>query len=196
MSRKLELVREEKLFRLLPGRKESSRLEASGIALVDDTTALVVFDNLNQVARINLSLKRRASNRLLPAPSLGSGFEDIAIDHRHGRAFCLRRTESACRSRRSSRTMPRSPIATGNLPSSRRRRRACGWPGSTRKRTPWCRVSDAVYRFPSKSYGNVEGIAWLSRDTLVAVSDRKKRGQPARCAEKDQSIHLFRIPAG
>jgi hypothetical protein len=50
MSRKLELVREEKLFRLLPGRKESSRLEASGIALVDDTTALVVFDNLNQVA--------------------------------------------------------------------------------------------------------------------------------------------------
>ena len=51
MSRKLELVREEKLFRLLPGRKESSRLEASGIALVDDTTALVVFDNLNQVAR-------------------------------------------------------------------------------------------------------------------------------------------------
>jgi hypothetical protein len=66
MSRKLELVREEKLFRLLPGRKESSRLEASGIALVDDTTALVVFDNLNQVARINLSLKRRASNRLCP----------------------------------------------------------------------------------------------------------------------------------
>ena len=32
MSRKLELVREEKLFRLLPGRKESSRLEG-GIAL-------------------------------------------------------------------------------------------------------------------------------------------------------------------
>jgi hypothetical protein len=43
---------------------------------------------------------------------------------------------------------------------------------------------------------NVEGIAWLSRDTLVAVSDRKKRRQPARCAEKDQSIHLFRNPAG
>src|SRR3954469_5435992 len=89
MSEKVELVREEKLFRLLPGRRESSRLEASGVALVDDKTALVVFDNLNQVARIDLSLKRRASNRLLPAPSLGSGFEDIAIDHRYGRAFCL-----------------------------------------------------------------------------------------------------------
>jgi hypothetical protein len=56
--------------------------------------------------------------------------------------------------------------------------------------------SQARYRFPSKSYGNIEGIAWLSRDTLVAVSDRKKARQPARCAEKDQSIHLFRIPAG
>jgi uncharacterized protein YjiK len=56
--------------------------------------------------------------------------------------------------------------------------------------------SEVRYRFPSKSYGNIEGIAWLSQDTLVAVSDRKKAGQPARCAEKDQSIHLFRIPAG
>jgi hypothetical protein len=42
---------------------------------------------MEQVARIDLSLTRRASNRLLPAPSLGSGFEDIAIDYR--RAFCL-----------------------------------------------------------------------------------------------------------
>ena len=62
MSEEVELVREEKLFRLLPGRRESSRLEASGVALVDDKTALVVFDNLNQVARIDLtgSCPRRA----------------------------------------------------------------------------------------------------------------------------------------
>jgi hypothetical protein len=89
MGRKLELLREEKLFRLLPGKRESGRLEASGVALVDDKTALVVFDNLNQVARIDLSLKHRGSNRLLPAPSLGLGFEDIAVDSRHGRVFCL-----------------------------------------------------------------------------------------------------------
>src|SRR5260221_10545195 len=89
MSRKLELVREEKCFRLLPGRKESSRLEASGVALMDDTTALVIFDNLNQFARIDLSLKRRPDNGLMPAPSLGSGFEDIAIDDKTGRMFCL-----------------------------------------------------------------------------------------------------------
>jgi len=46
-----------------------------------------------------------------------------------------------------------------------------------------------------QSYRNVEGIAWLSKDTLVAVSDKRKPGQPERCARKDQSIHVFRIPA-
>ena len=89
MSRKLELIREEKLFRLLPGRTKHSRLEASGVALVDENTALVVFDNLNQVARIDLSLKHHQRNALLPAPSLGSGFEDICIDHRDRQVFCL-----------------------------------------------------------------------------------------------------------
>jgi hypothetical protein len=54
--------------------------------------------------------------------------------------------------------------------------------------------SEVVYRFPSKSYGNVEGVAWLDRHSLVAVSDRKKKRQPDRCSDKDQSIHLFRIP--
>src|SRR5262245_11371897 len=89
MSRRLELVRERKLWRLLPRRKDSSRLEASGVALADDRTALVVFDNLNHVPRIDLSLKRRERNALLPAPSLGAGFEDIAIDAEHRRVFCL-----------------------------------------------------------------------------------------------------------
>ena len=46
MSDKLELVREQKLYKLLPGKKKSSRLEASGVALVDDSTALVIFDSL------------------------------------------------------------------------------------------------------------------------------------------------------
>src|SRR5262249_20958687 len=89
MSRKLELVRESKLYRLLPGKDESSRLEASGVALVDDTTALIVFDNLNQIGRVNLSLKRHRDNCLQPAPSVSLGFEDITIDDRSGRVFCL-----------------------------------------------------------------------------------------------------------
>jgi hypothetical protein len=76
MSGKLELVREEKLFRLLPARRKSSRLEASGVALVDDKTALGVFDNLNQVARIDLSLsgaaaRSRRSAEAIPRPEPG-----------------------------------------------------------------------------------------------------------------------------
>ncbi len=47
MAEKLELVREEKLYRLLRGKSKDSRLEASGVALLDDKTALVVFDNIN-----------------------------------------------------------------------------------------------------------------------------------------------------
>jgi hypothetical protein len=58
-------------------------------------------------------------------------------------------------------------------------------------------VSDGrIYKFPAKTYCNVEGVAWLSDDLLVAVSDRRKANkQPKRCADKDQSIHVFRIPA-
>jgi hypothetical protein len=281
MSRKLELIREEKLYRLLPGRKESSRLEASGVAVLDDTTALVVFDNLNQVARVDLTFKRRDGNRLFPAPSLGSGFEDIAIDHKHGHFFCLIETledfdgllrgfvaeydlagnflrctrlptsfqkankgfEGLAHAWRGARehlyALCESDLGTAARRGGGRvdvfvRARDGGWESSHRIRLPkqaefedyaalayrdgqlavvsqassrlWvARVdersravvpgSGAVYRFPTKSYRNVEGIAWLSQETLVAVSDKKKKRQPARCAEKDQSIHLFRIPA-
>jgi uncharacterized protein YjiK len=272
VSRKLELVREEKLFRLLPGRRESSRLEASGVALVDDKTALVVFDNINQVARIDLSLKSRSRNQLLPAPSLGSGFEDITVDHRRGRVFCLIEAIEdvdglhrgfVAEYDRAGRFLHCTQLHTQFQKANKgfeglahvwlrgreflytvceagggridvfTRARDRGWKTSHRIRLPkqaefkdyaalayrdrqlavvsqasarlWVAQvdeearafvpgSDAVYRFPSKGYGNVEGIAWLSRDTLVAVSDRKKRGQPSRCAEKDQCIHLFRIP--
>jgi hypothetical protein len=279
--RKLKLIREEKLFRLVPGRTKSSRLEASGVALLDDRTALVAFDNINQVARIDLSLKRRGGNQLLPTPSLGSGFEDIAVDVRRGRAFCLIESIEdfdgilrgyVAEYDRAGRFLSCRPLNTrlqvankgfeglthvwhggreylyalceGNLGTAAKRGRGRvdafvrapdgTWKTSHRIRLPrhvefedyaalayrdlrlaivsqasarlWvARLdvkaralvpgSDAVYRFPSKSYGNVEGIAWLSGDTLVAVSDRKKKRQPARCAQKDQSIHVFQIPA-
>jgi hypothetical protein len=281
MSRRLELVREQKLWRLLPRRKESSRLEASGVALADDRTALVVFDNMNHVARIDLSLKPRSRNALLPAPSLGAGFEDIAMDAARRRVFCLIEAiedvdgalrafvaeyEVDCRLIRCARLTTRfEKENTGFEGLSHVRRRGTehlyalcegpakgpggakrggaridvfvrgrngGWSGSHQVRLPelrdfsalayrdgrvaivsqesarlWVarideraravvRGSEAVYRFPKRSYGNVEGIAWLSADTLVAVSDRRKRDQPERCARKDQSIHIFRIPEG
>lgn len=281
MSRKLELVREAKLFSLLPGKTENSRLEASGVAVLDDKTVLVIFDNLNQIARIDLSLKRRKTNGLQHAPSLGSGFEDVAIDDREGRIFCLIESledfdgilrgfvveyDSEGRFDRCTRLHTKFEkenkgfeglehvwhgrrehlyaLREGNHAKGRRRgggridvfvrARDGSWDESHEIVLPkkaafedyaalayhfkqaavvsqassrlWvARVnekthavvpgSSTVYRFPSKSYGNVEGIAWLTPDTLVAVSDRAKSGQPTRCAAKDQSIHIFRIPA-
>lgn len=281
MSQKLELVREEKLRRLLPRRKYSDRLEASGIALVDSKTALVVFDNLNVAARVDVSLRRRDRNRFIPAPSLGRGFEDVAVDLEGGRAFGLIEALEDVDGRfrgfvteydASHRFVRCTPLRTafvsrnkgfeglahawrggreylfalceGNLGTDAKRgggridafvrAKDGGWQPSHRIRLPksaefedyaaiayrdgrlavvsqasarlWVAQVDpraravvpgteAVYRFPKKIYRNVEGIAWLSEDTLVAVSDKRKPGQPERCARKDQSIHVFRIPA-
>ena len=71
-----------------------------------------------------------------------------------------------------------------------------------RLRTPAWEVADedTIYRFPEDSagrtvYGNAEGVAWLSPDRVVVVSDRVKHDQPRRCRAKDESIHVFMIPA-
>ncbi len=276
---KLELIREEKLFRLIPGRSRHSRLEASGVALIDDATALVVFDNINHVAHIDLSLKRSRRNRLAPAPSLGSGFEDIAADARTGATFALIESledldgelrgfvaeydpdgrlrdcfrlparfekankgfeglaharyygrehlyalrEANFRTARGRRGRIEIYVrgAKGawkqsgsiDLPEEARfkdysalayrdhqlaivsQESARLWVGALHTRThTLIPDSGKVYRFPTRHYGNVEGIAWLSADTLVAVSDRMKKNQSAKCGATDQSIHVFRIP--
>ena len=64
-------------------------------------------------------------------------------------------------------------------------------------------VADAglVYRFPCNHklkavYCNVEGIAWLAPDLILTISDKRKPGKQAKhCERKDQSLHIFRIPA-
>jgi hypothetical protein len=43
-------------------------------------------------------------------------------------------------------------------------------------------------------YCNMEGVTWLKNDHLVVVSDKRKADQPKRCARKDQSIHIFKLP--
>ena len=274
--KKLELIREEKLFRLIPGRTRASRLEASGVALIDDSTALVAFDNLNQIARIDASLKRSPRNGFWRAPSVGAGFEDIATDRARGSTFglieavedldgVLRGFVSEYDHQRQLRQCMPLPgqfrkdnkgfeglahvrhqgrehllaLREANSTGGRGRidvyvRRASGaWRRSHRISLPdearfkdysalayrdgriaivsqksarlWVgqldprrqrlvRGSGTVYRFPGKNYLNVEGIDWLSADTLIAVSDRKKKDQPARCGRTDQSIHVFRVP--
>jgi len=280
MVSKLELVREEKLYKLLPGKKKGDRLEASGIALVDESTAAVIFDNLNLVGLVDLSLEENEGNRLLPAPSLGEGFEDIAIDHQEHRVFCIIESmedtdgkyrafvseyDRDFRFQRCARlsTAFETPnkgfeglaflrrdgkeylfaMCEGNLctdaTSGGGRIQAFtrdgdgGWTWSHQLELPltaefedyagisyrngrlavvsqasarvWVAEVDrearllvdgsqATYRFPKKGYCNVEGIAWLSDDLLVCVSDKKKTRQSKKCADKDQSIHVFRIP--
>jgi len=281
MVQKLELIREEKLYRLIPGKKKSSRLEASGVALIDEKTALVIFDSLNLVARIDLSLKPGKRNRLFATPSIGEGFEDIAIDHEGGRIFCIIETMEdtdgkyrgfvseydhegrmqRCERLETAFTSPNKgfeglaflrrggeqllyAMCEGNLCTdaksgggriqafTRTREGAWEWShgvmlpesvdfedyaGMSYRNGRLAVVSQAssrlwiggvdedarkivkgsgnVYRFPAKGYCNVEGVAWLSDDMIVAVSDQKKKRQPDVCAKKDQSIHIFRIPA-
>jgi len=275
---RLVLVREAKLFRLIPGRTKTSRLEASGVALIDDATALVVFDNLNHIASVDVSLQCSPRNALWPAPSLGAGFEDVAADPRTGSTFALiesvedadgvlrgfiaeydrhRRLRQCTRlsgrfekankgfeglahARHHGREHLYALREANSRSSGPRRgridvfvRRRGAWKHSHRIALPkdarfedysalavragriavvsqqsarlWIgelntntqtlvRGSGAVYRFPGKNYRNVEGIDWLSRDTLIAVSDRVKKDQPFRCVNTDQSIHIFRIP--
>ena len=55
-----------------------------------------------------------------------------------------------------------------------------------------------IYDFPrtkkgKRLYYTVEGISWLSPQTLVAVSDLRKKRHPKRSERTDQSIHVFRI---
>ena len=65
----------------------------------------------------------------------------------------------------------------------------------------WCDAGQ-LYEFPRSDdgtlrYGNVEGVGWITRTRIVAVSDRrKKKNQPDKgLTEKDQSIHIFDIPS-
>ncbi|MDD1696806.1 MAG: hypothetical protein LUQ36_00425 [Methanoregula sp.] len=44
-------------------------------------------------------------------------------------------------------------------------------------------------------YCNLEGVTWIGNDRLAVVSDKGKADQPGRCSRKDQSIHIFKLPA-
>jgi hypothetical protein len=61
--------------------------------------------------------------------------------------------------------------------------------------------SGVVYDFPKNQggqtiYCNIEGVHWLSNDTIIAVSDKMKSGkQGAQCAQHDESVHTFKLPA-
>ena len=277
--KKLKLVREQKLYKLLPGRKKKSPLEASGVAVVDGYT-YVIFDSLNLVGKVDPTLKKNPENRLIGCLSPCTGFEDITYDF-HAQRFYLiieaaEDTDGKFRSfiteydknfkfqrcTRLSTTFETEnkgfegvahlwrgdkeyllAMCEGNLCTTAtegggriqvfERTQEENWKWSKEVALPasaefedyaaikfhgsrmavvsqssarvWIGeidetahafVDDGItYKFPSKGYCNVEGVAWLADDHLVMVSDRMKAGkQPRRCEDKDQSIHIFRIP--
>lgn len=65
----------------------------------------------------------------------------------------------------------------------------------------WDFVDDGkVYRFPGGAQGktaycNIEGVAWVGDDRLVAVSDRWDAAKHTKeCRATSESIHVFRLP--
>jgi hypothetical protein len=67
--------------------------------------------------------------------------------------------------------------------------------------TGW-QVTDAgtSYALPRNAdggivYGTAEGVSWMAPDQVVMVSDKAKPDQDRKTRAKDQSIHIFRVPA-
>jgi hypothetical protein len=73
------------------------------------------------------------------------------------------------------------------------------WIGVLRRRDWTIAGSGRVYDFPrsnkgKRRYCTVEGIAWLSPTTFVAVSDLAGPDCSKRCRKTSESIHIFRLP--
>jgi hypothetical protein len=93
--------------------------------------------------------------------------------------------------------------------SSRKKTRNYGSVTFLDAATPACGMSSRWSSTPTKApcttfprttiatiYCNVEGVHWLSKNMIIAVSDKMKgRGkQDNRCFDKDQSVHVFLLP--
>jgi hypothetical protein len=81
----LRLVKESKIYALLPGGSLNDRLEASGVCLKDGYF-IVVFDNSPHIARLGMDLDpHNPANALLRQRGQSAGFEDVtyhATEHR------------------------------------------------------------------------------------------------------------------
>ncbi len=84
----LELVMETKIHSLLPATSKKRRLEASGV-LTHDGHAIIIFDNLTQIARIEASFTPGVASSWLGDDCGRSGHEDITYNARQERFYVL-----------------------------------------------------------------------------------------------------------
>jgi hypothetical protein len=75
------------------------------------------------------------------------------------------------------------------------------WVGEFNEADWTWRDAGQLFEFPRSDggeilYGNIEGVGWIARSRIVAVSDRRKRkDQPDKAlSAKDQSVHIFDLP--
>lgn len=88
--RTLQLVLEQKLYELLPDCTAKTKLEASGVEVVDGHL-LIVLDNLPQLARIPFTREPLGFEAGTFVGRLSStGFEDLTCDRRRNRLLLLR----------------------------------------------------------------------------------------------------------
>ena len=279
MAPKLELVREAKIHSLLADERKKSRLEASGVFVLDAWTCVAAFDNRAQVACLDLCLGKASTNAMKTVLSPTEGFESIAYDSEDERFFLLVEAIEDVDGKfrglvaeydRELRFQACFPLATafagdnkgfeglahvrqgdeeqlwalceGNdcrkskkglgrihvyrrgphgrwdfaqhvtLPASASFRDYAGvalrgarvavvsqesrrlWVGELDDARKEFRGEGVTYAFPGKGYRNVEGVSWLDDERVVCVSDRAKGKRRGKGAEKDQSVHIFKIP--
>lgn len=84
----LKVIGEAKIHTFLPGCREESRLEASGV-LAHEGRLIIIFDNLSEIARVDASFSPGAVSEWLGEHHGASGLEDIAYDKREQRFYAL-----------------------------------------------------------------------------------------------------------
>jgi hypothetical protein len=197
--RQLELVREAKVFNIL-GKRLDARLEASGV-LAKDGLFYVIFDNMPHIARRDGQIYllglcegnrcRGGDEGRIPG---GGRVHVFRRGDRHWeRVGKIRLPETVLFEDYSGIALAGDRIAVISQESS------ALWIGNLAPSDWQVTGPGTCYALPRGAdggivYGTVEGVSWPAPDQLVMVSDKAKPEHDPRCRDKDQSIHIFRVP--
>ena len=87
----LHAIGEAKIHTFLPGCREESRLEASGV-LAHEGRLIIIFDNLSEIARVDASFAPGAMSEWLGEHHGEAGHEDITYDGNDAAVLCADRS--------------------------------------------------------------------------------------------------------